>query len=364
VTLRHPIAGLALCLPASALALTIKVPADHATIQEAVDTAQTGDVIQVAKGTYTPFVIATKSDLTIKGKGGPVVDGSGGAGAIVTIANSTGIVLDRLVIQNSGERGVLVTDSTDVVIRRTTVVETDSDAIRAWGSARVMIDKCRVSDVSSGVDFSAEDASPASVDSVVQKSRFERLGEVVDLDGSGHRVEKNRITDNDHSAITLDETATGATIAKNKMTNVDTAIDLRGSGHVVEKNTVKGARDEGIVVVASGCRVEKNKLDGVTDDAIDLEGDDNEIIANKVTNTGDNGIEIAPASGGPFPVTGNLIERNKIKNSGGNGIFVETPDNTFRRNTAKKSAGFDLLDQAGEGANVYDGNKFGTESIQ
>jgi hypothetical protein len=44
--------ALALVLPLSASAATLRVPADHPTIQAAVDAAGPGDVIDVAKGSY------------------------------------------------------------------------------------------------------------------------------------------------------------------------------------------------------------------------------------------------------------------------------------------------------------------------
>jgi parallel beta-helix repeat protein len=350
-------------LPGVAVAAVLSVPGDYPTIQEAVDASQQDDVIRIGKGSYAPFTIDTKSGLTLRGRGNPVVDGGGAAGAVVNLANVTGVVLEGLVIRNSGGRGVLVTDSADVTIRRSAIEEIESDAIRAWGSTRLLIEKSRITDAGSGVDFSAEDAAGPTSESVVRKNRFEQVGQAVDIDGSSNRVEKNAISNTGETAISLDDGAVNATIAKNKLTNTESAMELHGSGHVVEKNTVKGTRDEGIVVVATGCRIEKNKLDGVLDDAIDLEGDDNEILANKIKNSGDNGIEVSPASGDPFPVTGNVMEKNKISGSGGNGIFVDTSGNTFRRNNVKKSAGFDLLDEAGEGANTYEDNKFGTESI-
>ncbi|MCA9298283.1 MAG: right-handed parallel beta-helix repeat-containing protein, partial [Phycisphaerales bacterium] len=336
---------------------------DYPTIQLAVDAAQPDDLIQISKGIYAPFVIDTKTAITLRGKGKPVIDGGGGAGAIATVDSSVGIVLDGLVIRNSGDRGIVVMDSDDVVVRRSMITAIDVDAVRAWASSNVLVEKCVITNALSGVDFSAEGASPASTTSVVQKNRFEGVDQPVDLDGPGHRVLKNRFEDASDTAVSCDDTATDATIAKNKMKNVGSAIYLLGSGHVVERNQVKGTFDEGIIVEAANCRVEKNGISGVTDDAIDLEGDDNQVLSNTIRNSGDNGIEISPASGDPYVVTGNVVQKNKISRSGGNGIFVDTSGNTFFDNKASHSDGFDLLDQAGSGANMYDGNKFGTGSI-
>jgi hypothetical protein len=44
----------------------LQVPADFATIQQAVDAAEPGDVIMVAPGTYCEQVSITTSDLTLR----------------------------------------------------------------------------------------------------------------------------------------------------------------------------------------------------------------------------------------------------------------------------------------------------------
>lgn len=58
-----------LCVTGSADAATIHVPADVSTIQAAVDGASSGDVIQVAAGTYVEQIIVDGKDITIVGAG-------------------------------------------------------------------------------------------------------------------------------------------------------------------------------------------------------------------------------------------------------------------------------------------------------
>jgi hypothetical protein len=68
------------------LADTLHVPADHATIQAAVDAASPGDTIEVAPGRYIENVLVTKR-LDLVGTGGPaltIIDG-GGIGDVLTI---------------------------------------------------------------------------------------------------------------------------------------------------------------------------------------------------------------------------------------------------------------------------------------
>ena len=61
---------LPLALATTADAATRQVPQTYATIQAAVDAANPGDVIEIAKGTYEEAVnVIGRSDLTIVGKG-------------------------------------------------------------------------------------------------------------------------------------------------------------------------------------------------------------------------------------------------------------------------------------------------------
>jgi len=93
-------------------AATIDVPADHATIQAAVNAASPGDTIVVAAGTYNEFVTITKS-LTLLGEqagvdartGRPlasesIVDGSGLAGVIWVNGNGISVTIDGFTLQS------------------------------------------------------------------------------------------------------------------------------------------------------------------------------------------------------------------------------------------------------------------------
>lgn len=291
---------------------TLRVPKDFATIQEAVDAAQPDDTVVVAKGTYAPFSVTDKTDLVIRGKSKPLIDGGNALDPIVEISGSTGVELIGFRIANAGDRGVDVSgDSSSITIRR---------------------------------------------------CRFEmNEGPSVNLDGSGHFVENSRFIGTVGTGINLEVGAENVTIEKNRLRDNDTAISLQGSGHLVRKNRVKDARDEGIRIRAADCMILKNRVNGTDDDALDVEGDDNVLLRNRVKNAASNGVELEPASGNPFDVTGNLLQQNRVRKSGENGFYVGTTGNTFIKNRARKSVDFGLLDEAGEGANTYTKNKFGTQ---
>jgi hypothetical protein len=69
------------------LSETIHVPLDYPTIQEAIDTAASGDTVLVAAGTYTERIDFLGKAITVKSESGPiqtVIDGNH-AGSVVTI---------------------------------------------------------------------------------------------------------------------------------------------------------------------------------------------------------------------------------------------------------------------------------------
>ena len=54
---------------------TLDVPADHATIQLAIDAAASGDTIRIKSGTYIENLVVSGKQVHLKGVGNVVVDG-------------------------------------------------------------------------------------------------------------------------------------------------------------------------------------------------------------------------------------------------------------------------------------------------
>jgi len=82
---------------------TLKVPEGYRTIQSAIDTATTGDIIQVSAGTYREN-IRLKEGIILRGAGADTttIDG-GGKGNVVEGAK--GAVIEGFTITNSGKKG-------------------------------------------------------------------------------------------------------------------------------------------------------------------------------------------------------------------------------------------------------------------
>ncbi|MCP4855746.1 MAG: right-handed parallel beta-helix repeat-containing protein [Fuerstiella sp.] len=93
---------------------TVRVPADHATIQAAIDSASTGDTVLVSAGTYQER-IRIKAGVAVrsvgddaKGESGlqrsesTIIDGGGASGTAAGVLMAEGSVLDGFTVRNVG----------------------------------------------------------------------------------------------------------------------------------------------------------------------------------------------------------------------------------------------------------------------
>ena len=114
----------AMALPASSQAATIRVPADAASIQQAIDAASGGDTVLVSPGTYVENITFRGKAIIVESEQGPevtIIDG-GGAGSVVTFAagESRSAVLRGFTIRNGRNSfsggGVLIQNSSPSII--------------------------------------------------------------------------------------------------------------------------------------------------------------------------------------------------------------------------------------------------------
>ncbi|WP_082465977.1 right-handed parallel beta-helix repeat-containing protein [Agreia sp. Leaf210] len=100
--------------PTTASSSTVRVPADAATIQQAVDEVPEGGLVLVSPGTYTEEVTVATKNITLRGldRDGVIIDGEGlRANGIQVIAD--GVRVQNLTVTRHTFNGVLVTGMHD-----------------------------------------------------------------------------------------------------------------------------------------------------------------------------------------------------------------------------------------------------------
>ena len=88
--------------PAPAGGTTIEVPADHPTIQDAVDAAAAGDLILVSPGVYNEAVNVTTPELTIRGldRNEVVLDGEFQLDNGIRVLGAGGVAVENMTARN------------------------------------------------------------------------------------------------------------------------------------------------------------------------------------------------------------------------------------------------------------------------
>ncbi|MFZ3058998.1 MAG: NosD domain-containing protein [Candidatus Methanoperedens sp.] len=91
---------------ASAATLNVGQGQTYATIQSAIDAAQTGDIISVAEGTYSENLVVKTNGISIIGKNKEktIIDGKK-TGSVIKIDQANNIKVSGFTVQNSGGSG-------------------------------------------------------------------------------------------------------------------------------------------------------------------------------------------------------------------------------------------------------------------
>jgi nitrous oxidase accessory protein NosD len=392
-------AAAVLAAAAPALAETRKVPSDdYPTIQSAVDAAQDGDVVLVAKGTYAEDVVVNaKSNLTIRGAGSPVITPASrgfdatncsvlsitgflvqGADEGVAVAGSTGVLLSKIRVESPANLGIQVAGCPGARVSRCTVTGSGGQGILDIASPGLVIEKCSVTGFAlDAIALSVgAGAGPASNDAVVAKNRISGGSTAVRFGGTGIRIEKNRLTGIGAPGISTDgvTNCAGTVISKNRVevaggvavqaqnnsirveknTCVGGGILSQGSGSVFDRNSVLAAAGDGLRSTGSGIQVLGNRIRGASGRGIDLDGGLQTVERNSVAETDSDGIRLQAGTGG------SVLDRNRVAGSDTYGILVLATPVTVTGNRSSKNGLADYADSGSEGDNFLDRNRFGT----
>ena len=104
-------------------AATIRIPADFATLAEAVDAAKPGDTILVAPGTYPGGVRVFTPDLKVVSEAGPaltILDLDPHPGRITVDSEATGFKIEGFTIEGADTSNAIDSVAGDTIVRNNT----------------------------------------------------------------------------------------------------------------------------------------------------------------------------------------------------------------------------------------------------
>ena len=284
-----------------AVSRVLHVPGDG-TLQDVVNGAQPGNVIQVTAGNYGgPLLISGKSDLEINGHGSTIL--SGGALEVLVVENSQRITIRNFVLSDGVAYGALVRGTCDQV--RIEDCRFTDDGTAGVGilspATRTWIEKCDFHTLSrDGVR-----AYSGSSGVVVLKNEMEAIGGIavsLGYEGGGSGVPDS-------------------TIAGNKIASVGNhGIVFAGAGTVVSDNRIEGiVNGNGIAVdnstATSSATVSGNRISAVGGDGIVLRGNNHLAEKNRIERTGGRGMAITDG-------TSNTLVGNTVFEPTGPGFVV------------------------------------------
>jgi hypothetical protein len=141
---------LLLLLSHTAHAVDLHVPADHPTVDAALDAAQPGDVVVVAAGVYPLVTVRDGIDLTIRGAGMNETTLDGAGSTILALTNSTVRLRDLTV--HDGADGILA-EYSHVSLRRVRVTQASDGVDLDDGGSLVAYDSEFVFNSDDGIDL-------------------------------------------------------------------------------------------------------------------------------------------------------------------------------------------------------------------
>ncbi|MCI2436782.1 right-handed parallel beta-helix repeat-containing protein [Candidatus Acetothermia bacterium] len=335
------------------LAKEIKVPDEFKTIQEALNTAEPGDVILIAGGDYTENLLITKS-VTLQGAAGRDFVSVIGNGVVptVVISKAQNVVISGVTVTN-GRNGIEMADSSltlsNVVLKKnirrglsaersvveikdSEVLETQPDAegfqgsgIRVTDHSKVTITNVTVSD-NARVGVTVSDSSEATITSSrvlgTKPNASGAYGWGIDVSvNSKATIRENTVSGNTAVGIGIGENSQ-AVIESNQITD--------------QKPDGSGIRGYGILIqLGSKAEIRNNTLTKNTDKAI---------LATERTEVLINGNQVTDTQPTAFGFRGRGIEvgflskatvtNNTLTNNLNVGIYIlDTSEATVENNT-------------------------------
>ncbi|MHC4923442.1 MAG: right-handed parallel beta-helix repeat-containing protein, partial [Planctomycetota bacterium] len=290
----------------SAHAATIVVgKGEIETIQDALDIAEDFDTIVIPKGNYDVETLDLSGfeGLTIKGKGKPTLNGTGGD--IFNIVGCLNVTISGLTFTGGGNT-LYVEGSQNTAILKCVFREVGDNACYSDTNDGVIFEKCTVEMTSSEGFY--------------------------DVNSQRVEVVKNTFHEVNHTAITVgdfSQTSANSLVEKNKVLMCRDGLRFGGNNIQVVKNLFEQIGSFAVRSEASsnsnGCIIEKNKVNGSDNDGMNLVIYDSEVVKNSIRMDGGcTGLRTAGSN--------NLVEKNKVSGAGCFGLEADANLSRFIKN--------------------------------
>ena len=339
---------LAVCGSESARGGVLKVPQQFATINDAVTAAGSGDTVLVSKGTYVGNVfVDAKTNVTLRAKGKVRVRGTPAITATVFVNACNNFVMRGFRIEPAGtDTGILASFGSHVTLDRCRI-DGGGTAIHVDLSADATVRRCIVNDPSQTAIIVKGDNAAILGCKVTRTA-----GDGISFESANAQVIGNKLTHIGDDAISPSD-ADGALIADNKITDV-VEVAMGASPTLIATivgNKVNGA-GLGIECDGNVLLIQNNSFRRIDTSAIKAVSGSTTTVRNRFDRCGTS-IEVGGGA------SESVHSENVIRRSTANGVELKSGAkmNSFTRNVARQSGGFDLFDESGQ-TNLFIGNSF------
>lgn len=342
----------------------IRVPGDFDTIQEAVDAASPGDVIEIRGKHDEQVLVEDGRDLTLVGKGGATIR-PGGTSEGIRLVDSVGITIRNLRFEG-GDLAIVDYDGTGITVDKCRTKRNNDAGFVFLGTSDVRVIKCRVEDCGGpGVLLGNPEGGAPVAGARVEKCFAKRTrGQGYFVVGTEIELVKCRADDTDDDGMQIGVGGTGTThdvlVEKCKLRRCgDEGFKVDEDRVTLVKCSADIVDEEGFDVEGDGCSMEGCKASRARR-GIEFEGaEGSRAVACKLTNNRENGIAFLSSDGC-------RAERCVVVGADADGILVDAKSgfNTIVGCKVSKSGDADIRVENGPNTNTYDDNKAKTVTTE
>ena len=352
----------------SVRAVTIRVPDDYLTIQEAIDAASPGETIIVSGGFYSEGEIEIYKPLTLIANGEVIVDGElvylpWDPGQAVFLVTANDVTIKGFTVVNtwSGEAGILLYDVkngrhvNNCRIEQNMIQHHDfgifvigfENVIRENSFSHNMFD----------VLLGGKRADVSGFNVVEDNLMSSTIGIIVHGNSNHNIIKKNSVLT--QAGIILHDGTHDNTILRNVITATGTGIEIAGSNNNTIRRNVISSKNGGIHLHRSSERnvIAENVVLDNSQAGIYLREVSHNTVEKNMIRENQDGIYLESSDH-------NALKTNIVIKNARYGIAVttESDHNTIHKNIVLRNSEFDLYwDELGQG-NIWERNVYKTKN--